>query len=286
MTYKSDGINLDTIFEPLGSATKRADVGYKLDGVDISNLYYPLTVGGVSPESVGYKVNGQDLSNYFAAFGTVLMDSLLINGDEGLVDATGKHTISHNGTVVQTTNARCGSHALDFYPGSSCSIPRVGSELELGNEDFTMDFWINAMSYGSMTFFMTYSNQGYMLTLDATLGDQDVPPVDLKFDVLQGGSFIYRGRVNINNYLMPNFWNHVGICRTGSNMYAAINGMVIPLADIGSTVIPPSNTNATMGSFNTYFRLDHFRIKKGEALFTSNYGFTDEALGYQSGTLN
>lgn len=69
--YKSNGNDFDDIFEPIGSATKAANVGYSIAGVDISNRYYPLSAGGSSPAPVGYSKAGTDLSQIFAAKGSV-----------------------------------------------------------------------------------------------------------------------------------------------------------------------------------------------------------------------
>lgn len=69
--YKSNGNDFDDIFEPIGSETKAANVGYSIAGVDISNRYYPLSAGGSSPAPVGYSKAGTDLSQIFAAKGSV-----------------------------------------------------------------------------------------------------------------------------------------------------------------------------------------------------------------------
>lgn len=72
MSYNANGINLDDIFEPLGDGTKRANVKYKINNVDISNLYYP-SAGNGSPNAdqidydTNFKFNGIDLRYYFKA---------------------------------------------------------------------------------------------------------------------------------------------------------------------------------------------------------------------------
>lgn len=86
--FKNNGTDIDTLFEPIGSSTKRADIGYKVNGVDISNGYYDISHGGTKGPDCGYKVNGVDISNYFAAAGTVSYFNALWSGNS---------TIVHNG---------------------------------------------------------------------------------------------------------------------------------------------------------------------------------------------
>ena len=71
MTFKKSDVDLSTLFEPRGVVEKGPDVGYENDGVDISNIYYPLTSGGTASPLVNYRVGGVDLSTSFAGLGTV-----------------------------------------------------------------------------------------------------------------------------------------------------------------------------------------------------------------------
>lgn len=71
--------DIDTIFHPRGSLTKRPDVGLLDAGVDISNLYAPVAFGS-SPNATGIQSDGQDLSNLFAAAGSVVAIQLTAPG--------------------------------------------------------------------------------------------------------------------------------------------------------------------------------------------------------------
>ena len=72
MSYTVNGTVFNDIFEPLNGGTKRADVGYQINGIDISNLYYPSDGDG-SPNSdqitynTNFKYKGTDLRYYFKA---------------------------------------------------------------------------------------------------------------------------------------------------------------------------------------------------------------------------
>ena len=45
MAFKVNSINLDDLFEPIGDTTKISNVGYKVNGTDISNYYADATLG-------------------------------------------------------------------------------------------------------------------------------------------------------------------------------------------------------------------------------------------------
>lgn len=67
--YSVSGTDLDDLFE-FRSTAKIADVGYAVNGVDISNRYEKLASGS-STTPTGYKTNGNDLNTLFAGIGTV-----------------------------------------------------------------------------------------------------------------------------------------------------------------------------------------------------------------------
>jgi hypothetical protein len=67
--YKiASGVDLDTVFR-VRLGVKRADVGYKVAGVDLSERYEKR--GGTGMVAVtGYKVEGVDLNELFAPPGS------------------------------------------------------------------------------------------------------------------------------------------------------------------------------------------------------------------------
>lgn len=64
------GTDFDSIFNPRVTA-KRADVGYKVGGVDISNRYETSIGGDQRASPTGYKVSGADLQTLFQKLGYV-----------------------------------------------------------------------------------------------------------------------------------------------------------------------------------------------------------------------
>jgi alpha-tubulin suppressor-like RCC1 family protein len=68
--FKVNGVDLDTLFEPIGSTSKRADVGYTISGSDISNFYADATLG-TPYGTTDYRSNNTDIGTLFAALGSV-----------------------------------------------------------------------------------------------------------------------------------------------------------------------------------------------------------------------
>lgn len=66
----SGGSDLDTLFEPRGSLTKRADVGFVVEGSDISNRFASVDYGSQIANATGFKNGGNDLKALFAGLGT------------------------------------------------------------------------------------------------------------------------------------------------------------------------------------------------------------------------
>ena len=59
-------VDIDTLFAPL-TGTKRADVGYKVAGSDISNLFEPSAGGDLIGFDTNFKSGGTDIANMFKA---------------------------------------------------------------------------------------------------------------------------------------------------------------------------------------------------------------------------
>lgn len=90
MAFTKGGANLSTIFEPRGTSAKRADVNYDASGVDISNAYYSLVLGGSSPAATNFKAGGTDLNALFAGIGTV---SYFVAATGGTITTSGDYKI-------------------------------------------------------------------------------------------------------------------------------------------------------------------------------------------------
>jgi len=65
-----NGIDLDTLFAPIGSCTKIADTGFLSSGSDISNLYAGAEFGTPYGTTNIFK-NNSDIGTLFAAYGSL-----------------------------------------------------------------------------------------------------------------------------------------------------------------------------------------------------------------------
>ena len=70
-SFRVSGSDLDTLFEPIGVSTKRADVSYQVVGTDISNYYYNVSSGGTAFGTTNLQSGGVDIGTMFAAAGSV-----------------------------------------------------------------------------------------------------------------------------------------------------------------------------------------------------------------------
>ena len=68
--FTVNGTNLDSLFEPLGSFTKRADVGFISGASDISNRFAPASEGTAYGGTTGFRSGGTDIGLLFAAIGS------------------------------------------------------------------------------------------------------------------------------------------------------------------------------------------------------------------------
>lgn len=64
--------DLESIFEPRGTATPAANTGHRAAGTDLAQRFYPLSAGGTQfAQNTGFRKAGADLRTIFAQKGTV-----------------------------------------------------------------------------------------------------------------------------------------------------------------------------------------------------------------------
>jgi len=72
-SFRVSGADLDTLFEPIGATSKRADVNYSVGGTDISNYYYSVANGGTAFGTTNLQAGTVDIGSMFAAAGSVIL---------------------------------------------------------------------------------------------------------------------------------------------------------------------------------------------------------------------
>jgi alpha-tubulin suppressor-like RCC1 family protein len=99
-SFRFTGADLDTLFEPIGSSSKRADVSYRVAGTDISNYYYSVDNGGTAFGTTNFEAGGVDIGTMFAAVGTVSTAKFLYIWGEAVDGQLGFVTDSYSWTVM------------------------------------------------------------------------------------------------------------------------------------------------------------------------------------------
>lgn len=110
--YKNiNGVDLDAIYLPRVS-TKRADVSYFVNGVDITNDYEPYVAGSTKAQPVLYNNTGTDLSDLFARKGYRQMNYQYYT----VAETASQYKNNNNGQVVVTIiNANLNSPGTHNY---------------------------------------------------------------------------------------------------------------------------------------------------------------------------
>jgi alpha-tubulin suppressor-like RCC1 family protein len=99
--FKKSGIDLDSLLEPIGSFTKRANVNYTINGVDISNNYCDATFGA-QYGATGFLSNGVDIGTLFAGLGTTVLSGALYTFGVNNRGQLGDNTTVNKSSPVQT----------------------------------------------------------------------------------------------------------------------------------------------------------------------------------------
>ena len=68
--FEVAGVDLDTVFEPIGATTKIADINHSAGAIDLSNYYADATLGAPYG-TVNFSAGGTDIGQLFAAIGTL-----------------------------------------------------------------------------------------------------------------------------------------------------------------------------------------------------------------------
>jgi alpha-tubulin suppressor-like RCC1 family protein len=127
--FKINGVDLDSLFEPIGDTSKRADVSYKISGSDISNFYADASLG-TPYGTTNYKSGNIDIGTLFAAIGSVSTVPLFLyiwgNGVSGQNATT---TPLYSWSVISShsySNAAIRNDGGLFTWGSQTSYGRLG----------------------------------------------------------------------------------------------------------------------------------------------------------------
>ena len=198
------------------------------------------------------------------------------NGSTTVTDSKGlcSPTCTGNAQISTAQSKFGGASALFDGTGDYISMPS-NTGLQLGSGDFTVELFVYITSNpaSSKAIISKRSNTGgygeWAIGVDSS-----------------GRAFLYLTNVN-NNWpianatvgtLSTNAWNHLGFSRSGSTIYAHMNGTTTSLSttftgtvyDTGTALYLASEYNqAAWGQLAGY--IDEVRITKGFCRYTGNY---------------
>jgi len=189
----------------------------------------------------------------------------------------GSTTITDSGpnalTVTPSGNAQI-STAQSKYGGASAYFDGNGDYITCSHAtlfDFSGDFTIE----GWYNFTTVNQNQGYsILFCGIELDKIQVNTISGAIELYLGGSFLFSYSVASSSFV--NTWTHVAVTRSGSTVRLWLNGVSVA-SGTRSTAIDVSgisigsqrNNGSYFGYLNAY--VDDFRIKKGEAVYTTTF---------------
>lgn len=113
--------DLDALFLARAS-TKRADVQYRVGGVDIANRYEPIGAG-TPIAATGFKTGGTDLASLFRDSGQPLLSVTLSNGT--YINSTTVASVSYNSDGTVTKNAGTSGPAYTWLLAGSAGACEI-----------------------------------------------------------------------------------------------------------------------------------------------------------------
>jgi hypothetical protein len=207
------------------------------------------------------------------------LGNLFIDGESVIEDETGNHSITNNGTAINSVYKKFGNSSLSFQPASQSNLDiPTSTDFNFGTGEWTVDLWV----------YMTGDESFYpLVNTDYSPGNwniwyaTDTNRVSVYND---GGS----AKLTVNALGdLKNAWHHIAVLRRSGIIYLYVDG--VEKGSVGNTQSWDSTSSLTIGaevSWNRYFSgyMDNIRVTKGTALWTSDFDLTEADLFYTAAT--
>ena len=243
---------------------------YYING-NISNI---RIVSGVAVYTDNFNPPTDNLS---AITGT----SLLINGATIADSSINSATITNNNTAIVTMENPFGDYST-YFPsgaGSNYVVPH-SSSLDFGTGDFTIEFWMYAISMPNAAGIIgkkeSDSTNGWQIYYNNTYATNRMSiRLTQQIDVTSTSSWTL------------NVWDHWAVTRSGTTVSWFKNGVLDSTATNSSDISEVRSVyigySETWGGYFTGY-LSNIRVVKGSALYSSNFIPSTSALTAISGT--
>lgn len=198
----------------------------------------------------------------------------LLHFDGDILDQTGR---GWNGNGSYGYEQGVFGSSISFSSGDQY-LHTSGGDFNLGNEDFTLEIWVNQLANagpnefpGIFTRRDNAGNQSFFLVQDSTGSDFRFGYVDSE----NRQNNISFGYVDTNTL---NTWRHIAIVREGARIMCFVQGIKEKEQAVGATEIKTTTAMFVVGRLNYTTSTNHFtgyldelRITKGVARYTENF---------------
>lgn len=178
-----------------------------------------------------------------------------------------------SGCALTNTRSKFGVTSLNLPSISSYDAAVIGyskphSDMNFGSDDFTIDCWVYATSFLSTSTIWAFMGDTYGLTLRNNSGAITL--------YASTANTSYNVTINVGAATAGQ-WVHYAVTRSGTSLYAFANGVLAGTAGVGTSSLVFSTQKVAVGNrpgssgYALAGQVDEFRIKRGQAAWTSNF---------------
>jgi hypothetical protein len=224
--------------------------------------------------------NGQILPDPFWANVSMLLHGEGVDGGQVITDSAGKCTVScigGAGTGTGTLDKKFGVSSL-YFPGANSKYYQIAdtTNLQMSSGDFTIEFWVtttpsSTLSRRVISLGGNANGNGYCgIAINVALNGM------LNFSYSTTGTSWATSLNTATNEVLTSTWQHVAICRSGSNLYVYIDGVLKSSTTITGSIYAGTvhrfgvSTATAPASFMVGY-MDEVRITKGICRYLTNF---------------
>ncbi|URZ00520.1 Ig-like domain-containing protein [Clostridium felsineum] len=184
------------------------------------------------------------------------------------------HTVVNNNVIVNNITKKFGTGSASFNGKNYFTVADSNNDFNLGNDDFTIDFWVYPTSFnGTNSLFSQRKNTATYSGMCIYINSNG----ELEINATSNGTSWDIAQLSVlASNIQLNKWNHIAVCRQGNYIYGFVNGIKGSKSIQIHSAIFSDESNVSIGeeengitSLNGY--LDEYRISKGIARWTNDF---------------